>query len=259
VFARNAQGEAAQILGTAEDVTVRREAQDQLRAYQEQLQKLTSELSLAEERERRLIASELHDGIGQALAFLKMKFSTLGQTLGDEAARQSVVEIRGVLDQAIRGVRTLTFEISPPLLYTLGLEAALSWLVENTSEQHDLLGEYSDDGESKPLSDDLRVFLFQATRELVANVVKHAAAKTIRIETRKVGEEFQVSVEDDGTGFVIAEETLDTSRTGGYGLFSIRQRLALQGGSIEIHSEPGRGTLVILRAPLSKEKVRIWR
>jgi len=162
--------------------------------------------------------------------------------------------------QAIKSTRSLTFELSPPVLYELGFEAAMKWLVRQTRERHGLSTKFIDDGQPKPLDNDVCVLLFQAVRELLVNVAKHAQAHNVEVSTRRVGNEIQVRVEDDGVGFDISRTSTQGYTRNEFGLFSIRERLSHIGGYLNVESEPGQGARVTLVAPInhkgknSKEK-----
>jgi len=225
---------------------------ESLREREAELRSLASQLSLTEEWERRRIATELHDHIGQTLALCKIKLGAL-QELASPTLAVSVDEIRNLIDQTIQYTRFLTSELSPPLLYELGFEAAVEWLGEQILSKQDIHFLFNDDEQPKPMEDETRVLLFQAVRELLVNVVKHSQARRSSIYIRRDGNNIQIDVEDDGVG-------LDTSKsdsylkTGSFGLFSIRERLNHIRGYLNIESESGKGTRVIIVAPLKIEK-----
>jgi len=141
----------------------------------------------------------------------------------------------------------------------LGFEAAVDWLVRQTKEQCPVLTEFEDDGKEKPLDDDVRILLFQAVRELLVNVVKHANAKRVKVSTKKIGDQIQITVEDDGIGLDVEALENHNYDSTGLGLFNIRERLGHIGGSLDIESTTGHGTYVTMKAPIdnkhkSKEK-----
>jgi signal transduction histidine kinase len=148
----------------------------------------------------------------------------------------------------------LTFELSPPVLYELGFEAAMEWLVRQMREQHGLSTEFRGDGQTKPLEDNVRVLLFQAVRELLVNVAKHAQARNVTVSTQMAGDEIRVDVEDDGVGFDVSQAGSHDYKTGGFGLFSIRERLGHIGGYLNVESKPGVGTRITLVAPIGHKE-----
>lgn len=222
---------------------------DERRIYQDRLRALSSEIQLAEERERRRIARDLHDSIGQTLAITKMKLDQLGESVPDQA--EILEEICGLVDSAISGTRFLTFEISPNILYELGLEAALEWLTERIAERHGMDIEFNDDGCLKPLNDSSRFLLFRAARELLFNVVKHAQTNRAGVSVSKKGGNIRIEVRDDGEGFDPARLRRQSRDSMGFGIFSIRERLDSLGGYLSIESQPGGGSVFTLVAPLS--------
>ena len=245
--------------GTAQDITKRKEAEKKLMLYQEQLRSLASQLSLAEERLRRKIATDLHDNVSQNLAISKMKLEALAQSVNSQHA-ELLKEVTDLLAQTIEVSRSLTFEMSPPVLYELGFIPALDWLANQTRQRFAIETEFIDDGKPKPLVSDVSVLLFQAVRELVNNVIKHAKARNLKITASRVRSSICITVKDDGLGFDMEHVMSARKRSSkkdvsdyslrGFGLFNIRERLDHIGGSIEIHSKSGRGTLVTLFAPL---------
>jgi PAS domain S-box-containing protein len=243
--------------GTVEDITEQKKAEEKIQDYQEQLRYLASQLSLTEERERRRLATALHDTIGQILAVSKIKLGALVESARTPSIAAALKEVRGFVEQAIEYTRSLTFELSLPILYELGLEPALEWLGEQIQEQHAIRSSFETDGEPKPVDDEIRIFLFTAVRELLVNVAKHAKADRVRISARRDDGDIVVQVWDSGAGF-------DSSRmgfgpagdAGGFGLFSIRERLRHLGGRVDIKSQHGEGTTITLMAPLNLRKSR---
>jgi len=236
------------------EVTRRRE--DEALNYQEQLRSLSSQLSLTEERERRRIATELHDRIGHALTHASLKLSHLRKKKpSGDGADKTVDAVYDLIEQSIQDTQSLTFELSPPILYDLGLEAAVDWLAEQTQSQHGITVECVDDRTPKPIDESLRVLLFQAVRELLFNIVKHARAKQALISISRQGDDVYIAIEDDGVGFDAAKsESIGDNKKGGFGLFSIKERLAHQGGRLEIDAKPGRGTRFTMISPMKPPK-----
>ena len=235
-------------------VIERREAEEKVLDYQAQLKSLASELSLAEERERHRIATELHDRISQSIVISKVKLEELRESTSSADLAKSIGEICNWLDETIQNTRLLTSDLSSPILYELGFEAAVSeWLAEQIQEKHGIATEFEDDGQPKPLDDDIRALLFRMVQELLINVVKHAQAHKVKVFSRKVDSEVHVSVEDDGVGFNPTETASMPTKTGGFGLFSIRERLEQLGGRLEIESEPGHGCRITVMAPLKAQ------
>lgn len=227
------------------EVAERRSAQNALFEHQERLRALSSELTLAEQRERRRIAAELHDHVGTALAFAKMQLA--GEADPACASSTAAQEAVRVIDRVIDETRSLTFQLSPPALYELGLGAALERLVGRFGEDHGLAARFEDGGFPSPVPEDLTVLLYQAVRELLVNVVKHARARSVRVTCTRDGEELRITVEDDGIGF--SSDYRTSGNRHAFGLFSVGERLGSLGGALEIESGPS-GSRVTLLAPL---------
>jgi PAS domain S-box-containing protein len=248
---RNERGKVTHFISTQRDITERKRAEEKVKTYQEQLQSLASELSLAEERERRRIATDLHDHIGQTLAITKMKLGALRESLssdGEKGNTKLLSEIWGLVEQTIKYTKSLTFELSPPILYELGFEATIEWLGEQMQKQHGILFRVESDGTPKPLEKDVSVLMFQAVRELFMNTVKHAGATKARAWITRSNGTLQILVEDDGVGFDLSKIEKNT-----FGFFSIRERLKHFGGTFIIDTRPGEGTRVVLTAPIKTD------
>ncbi len=246
---RDPEGKPIGILGVTRDISERKQAEERVRIYQDQLRSLSSELSLTEERERRRLATDLHDSIGQILAVAKLKMDALRSGVSSDTLAGELDEILELLKQVIQQTRSLTFQLSPPVLHEFGLEAALEDLIVRMQEEYDIRLEFADDSQPKALSEDLRVLLFRAVQELLINVVKHAQARKAEIFVGREEDYLLIRVEDDGIGFDVSEIDFDVGRAGKFGVFSIKERLNHLGGRFEIVSKPGQGTQVTLAAP----------
>jgi PAS domain S-box-containing protein len=246
----NREGEVTHILSMVQDVSERQRAEREIYAYQEELRFLASEISLVEERQRRQLATFLHDQIGQTLAIARIKLGSLLEGACPGECAQGAKEVRKFIDQAIRASRSLTFDLSPPILYEIGLEAAVQSLCERYQEEHGIRVRFSDDRQAKPVGDEVRVLLFQAVRELLVNIFKHARAQTVTVSCCRDGKSARITVEDDGVGFDSAAAGIRVRDGRGFGLFSIRERLRHLGGSFDVASSPGHGTRVVLAVPL---------
>jgi len=247
-------GRAARLV-LINDITEQKRMERENTAYQDKLRFMASEMSMIEERERRQLATTLHDQIGQVLALAKIKLGALKAAVSAQEYGQSADEVRELLEQAIKSSRSLTFELSPPVLYELGFETALQALCENFQQQHGLRIEFVTDREPKPLPDDMQILLFRAARELLVNIVKHAQAESVRVSCRRDGSRLLTVVADDGCGFEPAAGCEQSPGSPHFGLFSIRERLHHLGGEMTVDSTPGCGTRVTLAAKL-QETVR---
>lgn len=239
------------VIGTLRDITEHKQAEKKLLEHQAKLKSLASQLSLTEEHERYRLATDLHDQISQSLVISKIKLDQLRKSSTSDEFDEPLEDVCNCLGQIIDDTRTLTFDLSYPILYELGFEAAVAeWLTDQIQEKHGIRTEFLDDGHQKPLDDDIRVLLFRNVRELLINVVKHAQANKVRVSIRKVKDNIRVSVEDDGVGFDPVEVTSMAAKRAEFGLFSIRERLEQLGGLIEIDSKRRRGSKITMIAPL---------
>ncbi|MFZ2087265.1 MAG: PAS domain S-box protein [Desulfobaccales bacterium] len=250
---RDESGKPLFAVGMLVDITQEKAVQAEISAYQERLRALASELSLTEERERRLLAADLHDHIGQILALAQIKLGALHQGAASPETQASVSEVRDYIGQAIRYTRSLTYELGLPILYDLGLEAALEWLADQVQEQHGLTVQVHRDQQAKPLGEAASVLVFRVVRELLTNVIKHAQASKVDIAIAKQGPFLHIQVMDDGVGFEAAENEAQSGKFTGYGLFSIKERLTSLGGLVKISSQPGHGTRVFITVPLEQQ------
>ncbi len=227
---------------------------EQLLVHQDQLRSMASQLSTVEERERRIIATDLHDQVGQTLALSRIKLGLLREAAAGSEYSEQIEEIRKLVIDAIKDTRSLMFKISSPILYELGIEAALGWLAEQAQKEHGIQVDCEADDSIKPLDNDVRAFLFRAASELIVNVVKHSKARHARISVMRSGDCIRISVWDDGVGLDVEKVCSGWSGAHGFGLFSIRERLDHLGGFMEVESAPERGTTFTLVALLRRDE-----
>lgn len=246
-------GEVESLVLSLKDVTDAKKAEEKILADQVQLRALTAQLLRVEDQERRAIAMELHDSVGQILAFIKIEMGELRRAQLPAKLSQTVSHIREQVNEAIQQTRTLTFEISPPELYTLGLESALEELTQRFSQERQIECTMQDTDDPKPLNDQMKTLLYRSVRELLVNAAKHADARVVHVTVDRIDDNIRITVEDDGIGFDTSDlEDRSPHRTEGFGLFSIRERLTHMGGTVYIQSDRMKGTKVVLRAPLEK-------
>lgn len=224
-------------------------ANEQLLGHHEKLQALTSELFLIEERERRKLASDLHDGISQSLSLSMLELSSLTKVKAVEEIKEQTSQIRKRLDRTLQSTRDLTYQLCPPLLYQAGLGPALAQLAEEFQKNHGFQVNFVELGESIPLPDELRYFLYRATRELLVNVTKHAQASLVNISMTWDNDSIQIQVGDNGIGIITQKSQNHLPNQGGYGIFGLRERTTRMGGELDIQSIPKHGTMVRLTIP----------
>ncbi len=242
------QGGEVRYYGVARDITERKKAEARLEAYQDELRSLASELILTEARERKKIASLIHDRVGQALSLSRIKLGILNSLPLPEEEEKTVGEIVSLIEQIIRDTRSLIYTISSPLLYDLGLNAALERLTEQFDSEHEMEFKFTGSEETQKIDIDISLLLFDAVKELLMNAVKHSGAKRVDVVMKVENSRVNLSVRDDGRGFDVHYTGNGGKKTGGFGLFSIRERLDTIGGSFTVNSS-ATGSEVVLNAP----------
>lgn len=262
---RDEQGLPQQFISIIQDIQSRKEAQEQLRQFaddlerrveartkeladsQDRLRALTTDLNLAEHRIRKQLATDLHDYLAQLLVLSRIK---LGQAKLEEvtpAAMEAMTEVQDVMDRALAYTRTLVAQLSPPILNEFGLLMALKWLADQMQRELTVKLDLAD--EVLPLSEQQSVLLFQSVRELLMNIVKHAGTAEASIAVAQAGGVLRITVSDHGVGYDVgaAEATIEP----GFGLLSIRERMKALGGRFDMRSFPGQGTTAMLELPLA--------
>ncbi|MBF0407361.1 MAG: hypothetical protein HQM10_08405 [Candidatus Riflebacteria bacterium] len=237
-------------LSLKSEVLERQRAERKIRKYKEDLQKLVSELVRTEERERRAIAEDLHDHLGQALSMLKMRLLEFHGEAMFYGMEGRVDELSGLLNKIIKYTRNLTSEICPPVLYELGLFASIDWLSERFCEKYGLQIKLGQSGTPFRLPEELEGALFKGTRELLTNIVKHAQVKTAVVELHWFKTSLELRVSDAGAGFnqMLLKKRLIKENC--FGLFSLKERIRFFGGQMKIESQCGSGTNVQIILPL---------
>lgn len=255
---KSAQGEVLGYAGLIIDITQRMNERDQLERLvherTEQLLSMIVELTTTEERERQALSQELHDGLAQRLAVAKLKLSARVLDKNCHGLHCGLIrEMETLVDEANEVVRSLSLQLSPPMLYEFGLMSALEWLADEMYRSYGLSVIVS--GEGVPVAMDHTVLnqIFRATRELLINVGKHAQTDMADVIANCENGCLTISVMDAGVGFD-PKLRITVSAKGGYGLFSVRQRMTCIGGDVQIDSRPGDGSLIVLSVPLESSQ-----
>ncbi len=247
-------GVVESVLGVGRDITELRRSSNILLEKQQRLAELSIELSMAEERERRRIATSLHDIIGQDLALARIKLGLLSKKLHANEDRELLKSAHKLMNRVIKGVRSLTHLIHPPILQSSGLEAAMQWLARQMGEEYGLAVEFRDDHQDKPISREMQTHLYFAVRELLINVVKHAGTNRASVSLFRENGAYHIVVEDWGAGFIANNGIDKKAESDGFGLFNIRRRTMYFGGILKIDSSPGNGTRVTIKLPLESDE-----
>jgi PAS domain S-box-containing protein len=227
------------------DVTEEREAQKKVQEYQERLQQMAFEATLSEEQERRRLALALHDRVGQLLALARLRLASVrGESPGSSQAR--LEQIDEIIEEAIAEARSLTFDLSPPILYDLGLKPAVMWLAEDFERKYGIRVTLDRGSIDERLDEVTSAVTFRSIRELLMNVVKHANVTHARVSLTREGDYLVVEIADEGAGFAVD----GSAHEPGFGLLSVRQQVGRLGGLVDVDSAHGRGTRVRLHVPL---------
>lgn len=237
--------------GNIRDITEHKELEQSVYERTDQLRALAGKLTLSERRERGRLAKILHDHIQQLLVGAKFPLSAL-EEYNDPVIQHIKTRVEQLLDESIRAARSLTAELSPPILHEGNLKAVMEWLARTMSDKYGLVVDLSIETHIPPLAEAVKVFLFESVRELLFNAVKHSHAGSVNVNLHCTEDgQIRITVRDDGSGFDPSQLKVGESGNG-FGLFSIRERLGLMGGQMEIDSFPGRGSRFTLTAPVGE-------
>lgn len=269
----NPDGEIIGASKIARDITKQKEAERKLREmnktleakveertkelhdYQLELRALTSELSKAKELERRRLASDLHNNLGQMLAVAKIQVDSLN-TNGVSISKNELNELSELLDEALFYTRELMTELKPPpVLEKEEIKEVLTWVVKEM-EKYDLKVTIIDDGKPKKLNEEWRNILYESVKELFFNIIKYAGVNEAHLELTRNEDHIKITVRDEGKGFHVTEGRPVFTKNGGYGLFNMRERIDWTGGRFNIVSEPGKGTKSEIYVPLKDSQKR---
>jgi PAS domain S-box-containing protein len=232
------------------DITKRKAAEGKLKESRQRLQVLSRRLVDVQETERRHLARELHDEIGQALTVAELNLQALLQAPGTEALTPRLKESLEVVDRVLEQVHDLSLNLRPSMLDDLGLEPALRWYTGRQATLAGLQAEIRATPLEQRLDPMIETECFRVAQEALTNVVKHAKARTVIVELTNNDHQLHLSVRDDGVGFDVAGLRAQAVRGASLGLLSMEERAALAGGGLQYHAIPGQGTEVHAWFPL---------
>jgi len=242
-----------QIFGMIMDITARKRSEGKIAEYQKRLKALAYQVTIVEEKERRSIATDLHDYVGQSLALARMQIATLQSSRSETGLSDKLDEISKTLLKALEETQTLMRELGSHSMHSTGLSSAISdWLEGEIRNKFDINTEVIDnipENRQKLLAPDLRTILFRNVRELIVNVVKHGRASSVCVRLEDRDKEIRIVVEDDGIGFDPQKDYPGEHEMGGFGLFRIQELMLDIGGRLRLVSAPGKGCTAILSAP----------
>jgi signal transduction histidine kinase len=238
---------------TLEQRVVERTAE--VRQLADQLRALASDLSRSEQRERKRLAKLLHDHIQQLLVAARMCVELIRPVSRSEQVKFTIKELDSILKDAIDASRTLTVELSPPVLSQAGLMPALNWLSETMAEKNNFEVRVQSDDRAEPEEEEVRFLLFECVRELLFNALKHSGERKAAVTALRTQDaQIKIVVEDKGRGFDPAQLRPSGRGASTFGLFSVQERLVHIGGSAAIETAPGRGTRVTILVPIGGGK-----
>lgn len=270
-FLREAQAElekkvaerTAQLAETNEvlrgEIVERQRGEDALRASERQLRDLTAYLQSVREEERKYLARELHDELGQQLTALKMDLSWLAEKSAaqNDSAQRTIAEksktMIAAVDGAMNATRRIVSELRPAALDELGLEAAVEWLAQDFQKRTGIVCRLETDFDERELKQDLTTTMFRIVQECLTNIVRHASATRANISLKKTGNDLLLEVEDDGRGI----DATDATAAHSFGILGMRERALLLGGTVRIEGrDAAQGTRVVVRIPFSNDSRR---
>ncbi|MBN1312740.1 MAG: PAS domain S-box protein [Anaerolineae bacterium] len=238
-------GELIAMEGIARDVSQHIIAKARLR-------ELSTRLTQAQEEERRRVASELHDEVGQSLTVTKMRLKMLSAVLSPEAeaARDQLKTLGGLVEESLQTVRSLSHQLRPPLLDEMGWQPALEWLCEGFSKRTQMPIQYQHQGMKKRLDPDIELAVYRVVQEALTNVLRHANASQVEVSSALNATKLKVAIKDDGRGFDFNALRNDDKPDIGLGLLSMQERIDINRGRLQIESKPGKGTRVEASFPV---------
>ncbi len=220
-----------------------------IKEYRDSLKESRAQVAMAEENERRRIAQGLHDGVAQDLAALAIQMQFIRDEIVDGENVEKMNEAIDIVQKCIDEIKSLTFALSPTILFELGYAAAVEWLVDDFKGRFPAKFEFNCHGYPKSLTDNKASLLYRSVRELLVNAVKHSQAENVWIDIARESGNVITCVEDDGIGFEGTGAATQKGRVGGYGLFSISQQMEHVGGEMKVQSGLNSGTKVLLTVP----------
>lgn len=243
-----ADGSLIELLWVGMDISELKQSEQGLLAYQQQLQTLTVHSAVVEARERQSMADAIHEDIAQDLAYWRLQLAALQKELQSPEATSGMGRVVEGVGTLIQRLRDFAFQLSPTILYRIGLKSAISCLAEQVSKRHGLTVKVESNWLEEELPEEVRLVVYQAVRELLMNAATHGAATEIRVTLEGSGGELLVEVSDNGVGF--DPQLLQPGRKSrGLGLMSLQQMVAHLGGRLLINSSPGQGACLTVVVP----------
>lgn len=248
---QNQQGEVIGVFASARDMTESRRIQQEILTSRQRVRELAAQSESVREEEKKHIAREVHDELGQVLTALRMDLSLLGMQSGsqDPALMEKVRGMKGLVDRAIQGVRNVASNLRPAAL-DMGLVPAITWLCGEFSKHTGVPCEFQADQASMDMDETWSVVIFRIVQESLTNITRYAQADRVNVTMERRDRSLWLEVRDNGRGFAPAEVAKKKS----YGLLGMRERAIVLGGRVKIVSAPGQGTLVDVIIPITSDR-----
>jgi PAS domain S-box-containing protein len=225
-------------------------AKQEIQEYQSSLQKLTAEVSLTEEKQKKQIAANIHDHLSQSLVISKMRISDLEKKTKLKDVSEDLGFIKSHISKALENSRKITYELSPPVLYQLGIVDALDWFAEDIQEKYGFEFKFNSNVDALKIDEFKSILIFRCVQETVTNAIKHAKATLMSIEFIKDEKGVTIFIKDNGTGFDTKKLKQVNTSGSGFGLFAVQERIRNMKGSFSISSKINAGTVVKIYVPL---------
>lgn len=248
---KNADGRSIGVTVIIEDITERRRIEEEIVAGRERLKALSHRLLEAQETERKQVAYELHDELGQVLTAAKISLEAIPANGSADGLAARIRDSSEIIEQSLQRVRDLSLNLRPWVLDNLGLVPALRWLIDREAQIGNLKGRLAAKVPEERYSPLLEIACFRIVQESITNILRHAAATEFLVRLERTDDELVVSVKDDGTGFDLEKKRSAIGAGATVGLVSIEERAFLIGGKVEIQTKPGSGTTICARFPLT--------
>ncbi len=255
----NKEGVYESMRGICYDITRRKIAEKKLQEklqeiqdYQLELKKLNLEITLIEEKEKRRIAENLHDSLGQTLSLAYLTLSSISVESTTDHLKDTIKRSLELLSKAISESRTLTYDLSPPILYEFGLVPAIRWKLDQLKKETNYIINFSDLSKKNILSKEYSILLYRVVGELLVNIRKHAKCSTIDVKIISNNNKFQILIEDNGVGFDNKIMKIPYNDNIGFGLINITERIKNINGKFTIQSKIGEGTIANIIIDLGK-------
>lgn len=230
-------------------------ARGEIMLQKRRIEDMSAQLVDLEEKERKIIADDLHDSVSQILSMCLLEMHRLAASM-DEEKKKNLTRVTSYISKVLDEVRSLTFQLSPGILYDLGLTAAIEWLTEDFQKRTGIQIEFvCEKAGPVLLAEPMNVQVYRAAREILMNIVKHSDSKTAKVNLATEDNTLILTVEDQGKGFSIDTQLLGKDgRQKGYGLWRVQEKIQMLNGQVTVKTRPGEGTLVLISVPMINEE-----